>query len=233
MDIVLTDFNTRTIFSARRIKADAGYSRGIVALQRLIALILLMRADSKITLSIVQRIQTDMIDLVCADVAAGVDSQRIGDLHALAVDHAGLFLTGGVDEIAVCIGGILRAIHIAVAQGQLQIGRDFSAPLRHALLPGLFNGFPDFPDGHGIALGNDEGSAVLGLAAVDALGFENVNEGHANLAGDDFDGHSVFPFLPHRAFNLICTCCAKMLLIIAANDYSLKSPAASEYGLRG
>ena len=36
---MLTDFNTRTIFSARRIKADAGYSRGIVALQRLIALI--------------------------------------------------------------------------------------------------------------------------------------------------------------------------------------------------
>ena len=61
---MLTDFNTRTIFSARRIKAGAGYSRGIVALQRLITLILLMRADSKITLSIVQRIQTDMIDLV-------------------------------------------------------------------------------------------------------------------------------------------------------------------------
>ena len=35
-----------------------------------------------------------------ADVAAGVDRQRIGDLYALAVDHAVLFLIGGVDEMA-------------------------------------------------------------------------------------------------------------------------------------
>ena len=137
-----------------------------------------------------------------ADVAAGVDRQRIGDLYALAVDHARLFLTGGVDEIAVRIGGILRTIHIAVAQGQLQIGRNLSAPLGHALLFGLFNGFPDLSDGHGIALWNDERAAVLGLAAVDALGLENVNEGRANLAGDDFDGHGVFPFRPYMGIQL-------------------------------
>ena len=35
-----------------------------------------------------------------ADIAAGVDRQRIGDLYALAVDHAGLFLTGGVDKVS-------------------------------------------------------------------------------------------------------------------------------------
>ena len=34
------------------------------------------------------------------DVAAGINRQRIGDLYALAVDHAGLFLIGGVDEMA-------------------------------------------------------------------------------------------------------------------------------------
>ncbi len=80
---MLTDFNTRTIFSARRIKADAGYSRGIVALQRLIALILLMRADSKITLSIVQRIQTDMIDLV----SFGASNQISVHLSPRSVDE--------------------------------------------------------------------------------------------------------------------------------------------------
>ena len=31
------------------------------------------------------------------DIAARINRQRIGDLHALAVDHARLFLTGGVD----------------------------------------------------------------------------------------------------------------------------------------
>ena len=67
---------------------------------------------------------------------------------------------------------------------------------------GLFNGFPDLSDRHGIALGNDEGAAVLGFAAVDALGFENVNEGRADLAGDDFDGHSVFPFRPYMGIQL-------------------------------
>ena len=82
---MLTDFNTRTIFSARRIKADAGYSRGIVALQRLIALILLMRTDSKITLSIVQRIQTDMIDLV----SFGVSNQISVHLSPRSVDEIG------------------------------------------------------------------------------------------------------------------------------------------------
>ena len=50
----------------------------------------------------------------------------------------------------------------------------------------------DLSNRHGIALGNDEGAAVLGFAAVDALGFENVHEGRADLAGDDFDGHNVF-----------------------------------------
>ena len=150
------------------------------------------------------------------DVAAGVDRQRIGDLHALAVDHAGLFLTGGVDEIAVRVGGILRAIHIAVAQGQLQIRRNLTAPLGHALLFGLFNGFPDLSDRHGIALGDDEGAAVLGFAAVDALGLENVNEGRADLSGDDFDGHSVFLSAHIWAFNLVCTFCAEMLLIVVA-----------------
>ena len=43
---------------------------------------------------------------------------------------------------------------------------------------------------------------VLGLAAVDALGLENVNEGRANLAGDDFDGHGVFPFRPYMGIQL-------------------------------
>lgn len=91
---MLTDFNTRTIFSARRIKADAGYSRGIVALQRLIALILLMRADSKITLSIVQRIQTDMIDLV----SFGASNQISVHLSPRSVD-----------EIRPWIGSTLQA----------------------------------------------------------------------------------------------------------------------------
>ena len=168
-----------------------------------------------------------------ADVTAGVDRQRVGDLHSPAIDHAGLFLTGGVDEIAVRIGGILRAIHIAVAQREFQIWRNLSAPLGYAFLFGLLDGFPDLSDRHGIALGNDEGAAVLGFAAVDALGLENVNEGCADLSGDDFDGHSSFLSAHIWAFNLVCTFCTKMLLIVAVNDYSLKSPAASEYGLRG
>ena len=65
------------------------------------------------------------------DITAGVDRQWIGDFYTLAVDHAGLFLTGGVDEIAVCIGRILRTIHIAVAQGQLQVSGAASARTIH------------------------------------------------------------------------------------------------------
>ena len=150
-----------------------------------------------------------------ADVAAGINCQRVGDLYALAVDHTGLFLTGGVDEIAVRIGGILRAIHIAVAQREFQIWRNLSAPLGYAFLFGLLDGFPDLSDRHGIALGNDERAAVLGFAAVDALGLENVNEGRANFAGDDFDGHNVF-LSARMGHSIKSTNGTEMLLIVVA-----------------
>ena len=163
------------------------------------------------------------------DVTARVDRQRIGDLHAPAVDHAGLFLTGGVDEIAISIGWILRAIHVAVAQGQLQVRRNLTAPLGHALLFCLLNGFPDFPDRHGIALGNDEGAAVLGFAAVDALRLENVNEGRANLASDDFDGHSVF-LSARMGHSIKSTNGTEMLLIVAIGRLFLE--IARRIGIR-
>ena len=63
------------------------------------------------------------------DVAARIDAQRIGDLHALAVDHAGLFLTGGVDkvELAVSMLVILRfhgfCGHVAQITTQLQFAQ--------------------------------------------------------------------------------------------------------------
>ena len=49
---------------------------------------------------------------------------------------------------------------------------------------------------------------VLGFAAVDALGLENVNKRRANLAGDDFDRHSGFPFRPYMGirFDLHLLC---------------------------
>ena len=90
------------------------------------------------------------------DVAAGINSQRIGDRSAAAIHHARSFLTGGVDEIAVFIGGIVRTIYIAVAQRKLQIRRNFAAPLGDAVLFRLLNRFVNQSDGFRIGLGDNQ-----------------------------------------------------------------------------
>ena len=65
-----------------------------------------------------------------ANVAAGINDQRIGDLHLPSIHDTRLFLTGGVDEVAVLVGRIVRAIHVAIAQRQLQIGAVRISPKR-------------------------------------------------------------------------------------------------------
>lgn len=64
-------------------------------------------------------------------------------------------------------------------------------------------------------LADDEGAAVLGFAAVDALRLENVNEGRANLASDDFDRHSVF-LSARMGHSIKSTNGTEMFLIVVA-----------------
>ena len=61
---MLTNLDSRTIFSARFIEADTRHPGGVVPLPWLVALILLMRTNSKVAQAIVQRVQIDMIDFI-------------------------------------------------------------------------------------------------------------------------------------------------------------------------
>lgn len=61
---MLTNLDSRTIFPARFVEADTRNPGRVVPLPWLIALILLMRTNSKVAQAIVQRVQIDMVYLV-------------------------------------------------------------------------------------------------------------------------------------------------------------------------
>lgn len=60
---MLADLDTRPEFFTRRIKAHTWDPGSVVFLDGLVYLVLLMRTDTKVTPSIIQRVQVNMIDL--------------------------------------------------------------------------------------------------------------------------------------------------------------------------
>ena len=95
-------------------------------------------------------------------------------------------LAVGVDEIAARIS-IIVALGIAVAQRQLQnsLRGNLAAEFADAFLHGAVDGGIDGSNGFGVRLGNDDGTAVLGIAAVDGLGFPDVGVGKADETGNN------------------------------------------------
>ncbi len=105
----------------------------------------------------------------------------------LAVNDLRSVLAGGVDEHGVGIRLVVGAVDVAVAERELQVGRDLAAPL--LALSGFLGGLDSFLDlGESllIALRDDAGNGVLLLAAVDALGLPDVGE--RDTARDDYLG---------------------------------------------
>lgn len=63
VNIMITNFNTSTIFSSRRIIAHTRNSGSIISLKRLIALVLLMCAYTKIGTPVIKCVAIDVINL--------------------------------------------------------------------------------------------------------------------------------------------------------------------------
>ena len=80
---MLTNLESRTIFAARFREADIRHPGGVVPLPLLVALILLMRTNSKVAQAIVQRVQIDMIDFI----AFGDIYQMTMQLFSVSVHH--------------------------------------------------------------------------------------------------------------------------------------------------
>ena len=80
---MLTNLDSRTIFPTRFVEADTRHPGGVVPLPWLVALILLMRTNSKVAQAIVQRVQIDMIDFI----AFGDIYQMSMQLFSVSVHH--------------------------------------------------------------------------------------------------------------------------------------------------
>ena len=107
-------------------------------------------------------------------VDAGVELAGIEDRLAISVHHTGLGCAVGVDEVAACISGIVRALLVAVTQRSLEClqGRHGLAVALEFCLPffvSCLNASLALLHSHGVGLRNDEGHAVLRCAAVDCL----------------------------------------------------------------
>ncbi len=120
-------------------------------------------------------------------VVAGAALHGIQNRIDLAVNDLGGVLAGGVDEHGVGIRLVIGAVDVAVAERELQVGRDLASPL--LALTGFLGGLDsllDLGESLLIALRDDAGDGVLLLAAVDALGFPDVGE--RDTARDDYLG---------------------------------------------
>ena len=116
-------------------------------------------------------------------VAAGVHFALVEDGLHLPVHHLRGLTAVGVEEPAVRVGFVVRALDVAVAQGQLQVRGDLATPFGEGFLLGILYGCPDLLHGPCVALGDDGRDAVAGIAAVDRVRLPAVQVGKA--AGDD------------------------------------------------
>ena len=119
-------------------------------------------------------------------VHAGVHFAAVEDRTHTPIHDLGRGLTVRVDEVAARIS-IIVALGIAVAQRQFQraLRRRLTAELTDAFLDGAVDGGMDGVDRFSVGLGDDDGAAVLGIAAVDGLRFPDVGIGKTDEAGDD------------------------------------------------
>ena len=99
-------------------------------------------------------------------------------LHLL-VHHLRLLPAVSIQEIAACIRLVLRAVNIAVPQGQLQVRGNLAAPLGQGFLLGHLDGRLDGVDRFGVGFRDNGADAVLRFAAVDAVRLPAVQEGKA------------------------------------------------------
>ena len=127
-------------------------------------------------------------------VHAGVDLAADKDGIAVSVHDARSGGGVGIHEVASCVGGIIGTFGITVTQrvlddGESRDGLAVALELRLALVVSGFDGSLDLLDGSGIVLGDDEGNAELGRAAVDGLCFPDVCVRPTGVfAGDDLHG---------------------------------------------
>ena len=119
-------------------------------------------------------------------VYAGVHLAAVEDRTDVLVHDLRSSLAVGIDKIAVGIVVII-ALGVAIAQGQLQcaLRRNLAAELADAFLDSAIDGGVDCVDGFLIRLGDDDGTAVLGIATVDGLGLPDVGIGKTDDTGND------------------------------------------------
>src|SRR5699024_5056049 len=74
-----------------------------------------------------------------------------------------------IEEIAVGVGFIIRAVNISITKRQLQVGRDLPTPFGNGVLLGLLYGSFDSTDGFRVALRNNGRNTILGISAIDGI----------------------------------------------------------------
>ena len=119
-------------------------------------------------------------------VHSGIHLTSVEDRAYALIHDLGCGLTVGVDEIAAGIV-VIVALGIAIAQGQLQsaLRGNLTSELADTFLDGTVDGCVDGIDCLSVGLGDDDGTAVLGVAAIDGLGFPDVGIGKTDDTGDD------------------------------------------------
>src|SRR5699024_2170458 len=90
-----------------------------------------------------------------------------------------------VDEVAAGIVVIIT-LGVTITQGQLQsaLRGNLAAELADTFLHGALDGGIDGVNGFDVGLGDDDGTAVLGITAIDRLGFPDVGVGKTDDAGN-------------------------------------------------
>src|SRR5699024_4978232 len=109
---------------------------------------------------------------------------------------------GSIEEIAVLIVLIVRAVDIAVPQRQFQVRRDLAAPLAGlAILLGRLDRLLDAGKGLFVAFRDQAGHGILLVPAVAGLRFPDIRKG--NASPDDHLRRIVIFLICHIAYTSI------------------------------
>src|SRR5699024_10218766 len=72
-------------------------------------------------------------------ITAGVHFALIQNRLYMGVHHLRSLTAVRIEEVAVCIGLVIRTVNVSVTQRQLQVGRNLSTPLGDRVLLGLLH----------------------------------------------------------------------------------------------
>ena len=119
-------------------------------------------------------------------IAAGVNLTTVDDRLAGSINDSRSSLVVGVDEVATLVLRCIRSLYIAIAQRSLErckrrYGLAISLELGSSIFISSLDCCLDLVHCLHVILSDDEGDAVLGIAAVDGLWIPNIHIRPAGL----------------------------------------------------